>query len=91
MDVVAEPRRAGELLVNPASLSYKDGDERRTTRLAGDERVVVEDLLDYRRRTATHEAAWATYAVGSAASIAIPYMLSAQGVAKLSAPAKKAQ
>lgn len=89
--VVAEPRRAGELLVNPAALSYKDDGETRTTRLAGDESVVVEELLAYRRRTDTHGGAWATYAVTSAISVAVPYVLSAQGVAKLAAPVKKLQ
>lgn len=87
--MVAEPRRAGELLVNPASVTYKDGGETRTTRLAGDESVVVEELLEYRRRTDTHGGAWATYALTSAVSIGLPYFLSAQGVAKLGAPVKK--
>lgn len=87
--VVAEPKRAGELLVNPAALTYKDGGVTRTTRLAGAESMVVEDLLLYRRRTDTHGAAWATYGAASAVAIAAPYLLSAQGVASLAAAKKR--
>lgn len=83
LEVVAEPRREGELLVNPAALSYKDADVKRTTRLAGVESMVVEDLLTYRRRTDTHEKAWAIYAAGCAVAIGLPYVLATSGIAGL--------
>lgn len=90
LDVVAEPKREGELLVNPAALSYKDGDVKRTTRLAGAESMVVEDLLTYRRRTDTHEKAWMGYGLACVAAIGLPYVMSARGIASLEKGKKKA-
>lgn len=89
MDVVATPKRDGELLVNPAALTYKDGDAKRTTRLAGAESMAVEDLLTYRRRTDTHEKAWAAYGVGCAAAVGAPYVLASRGIAGLENGKKK--
>jgi Translocon-associated protein beta (TRAPB) len=89
-DVVVEPRRSGELLVNPASLTYKDGNERRTTRLASEERIVVEDATEYRRRTATHGSAWLAFAACTTAAIALPYLKYSSAISVVSAAQKRA-
>lgn len=83
MDVIALPKRSGELLVNPAALSYKDGDDKRTTRLAAAETMIVEDQLEYRRRTDTHGGAWAAYGAACAAAIGAPYVLHLQSASSL--------
>lgn len=61
LSVRVAPRRAGELYVAPAAVSYMDGEDKRTMRVAGTESVVVEELLAYRRKTETHESAWMVF------------------------------
>jgi Translocon-associated protein beta (TRAPB) len=84
-EVVVEPKRAGELLVNPASVTYKDGDDKRTTRLASEERVVVEDAIEHRRRTATHGSTWLVYSACAALIVALPYVRFTSTVSGLAA------
>lgn len=56
------PRRAGLLLVSPASVSYVDEEGvGRVTRLASDDTVVVEDLITFRRRTDRHQFEWVAF------------------------------
>jgi hypothetical protein len=82
-EVIAQPKRAGELLVSPAALSYKDGDVPRTIRLAASDDIVVEDLLAYRRRTDTHRTAWLTFVCASAAAVGLPYLSYARAMASI--------
>lgn len=61
--VVLTPRRAGELLVSPAAVTYTDAaGQSHVTRLASADNIVVENLLAYRRRTDRHAAEWGAYA-----------------------------
>lgn len=61
--VQIEPKRAGELYAAPASVVYADGEQRRVTRLAADESFVVEELLEFRRRTDRHSGTWMIYVI----------------------------
>lgn len=56
-----EPKRAGEIYVAPAAVTYMDDDERRVSRLAADDSVVVETLISFRRRTDRHINTWLVY------------------------------
>lgn len=60
--VQVEPKRAGELFVAPAAVSYLDEGEKRVSRIADADSFVVEDLLAFRRRTDSHASTWMIYA-----------------------------
>lgn len=71
------PKRAGELFVTPASVRYTDETgASHVTRLATDETLAVEDVLEYRRRTDRHRKEWAAYGLAFAVLVAGPAMVS---------------
>lgn len=81
---VITPKKAGELLVSPATLTYSDGDVRRVSRLASDESIVVEDLLAYKRRTDKHRTEWGLYALASVLLVGGPLFWSTRVLAGVS-------
>lgn len=91
--VLMTPKRAGELHVSAASVSYVDAaGTARTTRLAADDTVLVEDLLSFRRRTDRHAVEWTAFGVGFLLLVLGPAVVSVaveRGVEKSGAVKKK--
>lgn len=63
LTVTLLPKRSGELYVAPASVTYFDGDQKHTSKLAAEESFFVEDLVAFRRRTDTHTTTWLIFFV----------------------------
>lgn len=63
--VTVEPKRSGYLYISPPSLSYIDqlSGDKHVSKIAGTDSLVVEDLLEYRRRTDRHTSTWIIYIV----------------------------
>lgn len=73
---MVSPLKAGELIVAPASVSYTDDGAQRTTRLATDDTLKVEDLTSYKRRTDRHGLEWSLYALSFVLLCVAPYVIS---------------
>lgn len=77
MEVLMRPRRAGILLVSPASVSYVDEDgAARMSKLASEDTVLVEDLMAFRRRTDRHRLEWGAFAGAFVALVLLPFLVS---------------
>ena len=93
--IQVSPKRAGELIVNPASVSYRDDDEdseKRVTKVAADDTLVVEELTSYKRRTDRHGTTWVIYFAASLLLTAGPFGVSHVMIKSLSpsaVPTKK--
>lgn len=79
------PRRAGQLFVSPPSVSYTDSNDgsQHTSRLASsedDDAVLVEDLIEFRRRNDTHTTSWSIYSLAFLLLSIAPFGVSASMV-----------
>lgn len=61
--IKVEPKRAGDIYVAPAAVTYMDDEVRRVSRLAADDIVNVEELISFRRRTDRHTSTWLIYVI----------------------------
>lgn len=83
LQVLTQPKRAGELLVSPAAVSYKDGDLSRMTRIVADDVMVVEDRISYRRRTERHGKTWLIYIASCGTAAGVPFLLYYRAISSL--------
>lgn len=74
--LIVSPKRAGELIVSPASVSYLDDGDNKITRIATDDILSVEKLLDWRRRTDRHTKEWSMYMCAFALLCIAPFGVS---------------
>lgn len=88
--MLVSPKRAGQLFVAPASVSYEDDGQKRLTKLATDDSFSVEDLLSWRRRTDMHQQEWMLFTLAFFILVIIPGLVANKKEAAVPQPKKKA-